>query len=100
MASRSCCGSSSFRATATLDRLTAIGTPDERVHAWIRAVVSLPFGQRPGPRARFFASLPREIPSALEPWSRQLDPRGSLREAIADGRDQGVFPAAALQSRG
>ena len=83
------------RATAILDRLTASGTPAERVQAWVDAVVSLRFGRRAGPRAQWITSLVPEIRQlVLDDVSPDMDTSRPLREAIGDGVRDGAFPGA------
>jgi AcrR family transcriptional regulator len=82
------------RATAILDGLTAEGTPDERVRAWVNGVVSLAYGRTAGPRARWFTSLPNEVLALIDGSARELRTSAPLEEAIADGRALGVFPGA------
>lgn len=82
------------RATAILRERTATGTPEERVAAWIDAVVSLRYGRRAGPRARLFSTLG---PLAGGPESAGHGPHDTaqpLIDAIAAGKEAGVFPNA------
>lgn len=82
------------RATAILDELTASGTPEERVRAWVDAVVSLAYGRRAGPRARWFTSLPQDVREAMRTMDLERRTETSLEEAIAAGKEAGVFPSA------
>ena len=82
------------RATAILDQLTASGTPEQRVRAWVDGVVSLAYGHRAGPRARWFTSLPHEILELLDDRPRECRTAAPLEAAIADGAASGVFPTA------
>jgi len=84
------------RATAILDELTASGTPEDRVRAWVDGVVSLAYGRHAGPRARWFTSLPNEVLALLDGSSRDYRTSAPLEEAIAAGRASGgsiVCPA-------
>jgi AcrR family transcriptional regulator len=82
------------RATAILDEHTADGTPEDRVRAWVDAIVSLAFGRTTGPRARWFTSLPLEVRTMVDEGERIYQTAASLEAAIADGRASGVFPGA------
>jgi AcrR family transcriptional regulator len=82
------------RAAAILDGLTAEGTPEDRVRAWVDGVVSLAYGRTAGPRARWFTSLPYEVLALVDGSTRELRTSAPLEEAIADGRAIGVFPGA------
>jgi AcrR family transcriptional regulator len=82
------------RATAILDELTADGTPEQRVRAWVDGVVSLAYGRAAGPRARWFTSLPHEILELLDDRPRDCRTAAPLEAAIADGLTEGVFPSA------
>jgi len=91
----SLCREELIRATAILDDLTATGTPEERVRAWVSAVVSLRYGRRAGPRARWITTLPAEVRNlASEGNDPEVDTGRPLRAAIADGVRNGSFPAA------
>ncbi|HUZ08726.1 MAG TPA: TetR/AcrR family transcriptional regulator [Acidimicrobiales bacterium] len=91
----SLCREELIRATAILDELTATGTPEERVRAWVAAVVSLRYGHRAGPRARWITTLPAEVRDlAIDGNDPDVDTGRPLRAAIADGVRDGSFPAA------
>jgi AcrR family transcriptional regulator len=79
------------RATALLDELTSSGTPEARVRAWIDGVVSLAYGRRAGPRARWFTSLPQDVLALLDDRPRDCRTAASLEAAIADGVASGAF---------
>jgi AcrR family transcriptional regulator len=84
-----------IRATAILEELTAEGTPVERVRAWVDAVVSLRYGRRAGPRARWITTLPMDVRAlAAEQLPPGVDTGRPLRAAIAAGVEDGSFPAA------
>jgi len=87
------------RAEAILIEKTAEGSPEERVRAWIDAVVSLLYGRHAGPRARLISSLP----AVVRPNLSDADDVGPavgpstttpLRAAIAAGQAAGDFPNA------
>lgn len=85
------------RAIAILDELTATGTPEERVDAWVEGVVSLRYGRRAGPRARLFSRLSALLADMGTPKmsdGTDADVAGSLARAIADGRQAGSFSRA------
>lgn len=83
------------RASAILQELTAEGTPAERVRAWVDAVVSLRYGRRAGPRARWITTLPMDVRAlAAEQLPPEVDTGRPLLAAIADGVADGSFPTA------
>ena len=82
------------RATVVLEALTSSGTPEARVRAWIDGVVSLAYGRRAGPRARWFTSLPHEVVRLLDGLPDECRTSAPLEAAIADGATTGVFPGA------
>lgn len=82
------------RATAVLGELTRSGTPEARVCAWIDGVVSLAYGRRAGPRARWFTSLPHEVVRLLDDLPDECRTSAPLEAAIADGVAGGAFPGA------
>lgn len=85
------------RATAILDELTATGTPEARVAAWVEGVVSLPYGRRAGPRARLFTRLGAVLADMGTPKlsdGTDADIAAPLERAIADGCRAGSFPGA------
>jgi AcrR family transcriptional regulator len=82
------------RATAILDQLTADGTPEDRVRAWVTSVVSLAYGRTAAPRARWFSALPFDVRALVDEGQRECRPSAPLEEAISDGGARGVFPGA------
>ncbi len=82
------------------DRLRAkvgrAGTPERRVGVWIDANLALAFDARLARRTRLFLVerhvIATEFPAEVERCLRLL--RGPLEEAIAAGRERGVFPDA------
>lgn len=89
------------RATAILEEQTRHGTPAERVLRWVDLVVSLAFGRRTGPRARFFTSQPPEVRALLGLTADDdANPAAPLFAAIADGRRAGDFPESDAETDG
>lgn len=84
------------RATEVLWGLTSTGTAEERVEAWVRAVVSLLFGHKAGPRARWFTTMPHEVRQQVadETPEAECDTAAPLVAAIAAGVADGTFPRA------
>jgi AcrR family transcriptional regulator len=87
------------RAEAILVELTSHGEPEERVRAWVDAVVSLLYGRHAGPRARLISSMPAILHTELASGSALRSAGGPstttpLRAAIAAGKASGVFPNA------
>ena len=85
------------RAAERLDgRLSRATTPEDKVRAWVEAVLALAYDSRLAARARLFAgeraSLAQEFPAEVDRCVRtQVAP---LERVIAAGRDAGVFPGA------
>jgi AcrR family transcriptional regulator len=86
-----------LRADARLRaKLAAEATPEAKVRTWIRATLALGFDPRLARRTRLFLLerhiLAAEFRADVDRCVRlQLAP---LEEAIAEGRDRGVFPGA------
>ena len=67
--------------------------PTDKVATWIQSIIGAAGDPRRVARARLFSSLPtimRRFPREVEEGTALL--REPLRDAIADGRDAGVFP--------
>jgi AcrR family transcriptional regulator len=85
------------RNTRFLNMVTATGSPQDRVLAWVDAAAGIGFNDRAGPRTRWFSSMPAEIRKRLYPILQQdpsADTAEPLRRALADGIASGEFPNA------
>jgi AcrR family transcriptional regulator len=85
------------RNTRFLTRVTAHGTPAERVLAWVDAAAGIGFEDRAGARARWFTSMPSEVRRQIHVIIQQdgtTDTAEPLRRAIVDGIASGEFPNA------
>lgn len=89
------------RNTRSLEMRTAVGTPPERVLAWVAASAGMAFHERGQARIRWFSALPLEILQellALAENDPSADTGAPLRHAITDGVASGDFPHARPES--
>jgi len=82
------------RAARLLSEVTETGTPAERVHAWVEAMVPLGL-ERQQERAQWFNTLPEGVVRlAMIEGDPAMDVAVPLRAAVADGIADGSFPNA------
>ncbi|MGH9048255.1 MAG: TetR/AcrR family transcriptional regulator, partial [Acidimicrobiia bacterium] len=83
-----------------LGKVDAAGDPEARVRAWIEATLALAYEPRLARRTRLFLAerhiVASEFPAEVARCVRML--LSPLEDAIAAGRDAGVFPGADPES--
>jgi AcrR family transcriptional regulator len=85
------------RNTRFRSRVTAHGTPAQRVLAWVDATAGIGFADGAGARTRWFSSMPADIRRLLNGMIEldgSTDTAEPLRRAIMDGIASGEFPQA------
>ncbi len=85
------------RNTRFLTKVTAHGTPPERVLAWVDATAGVGYADGAAARTRWFSSMPADIRRLMNSMIEQdgtTDTAEPLRRAIADGIASGEFPRA------